>query len=63
MNDRQKSPAEVGTEVGKGDREAVRTKDNPIGGDDIGLPSGIQKEDVARLQDIRPEPDKANDQS
>jgi hypothetical protein len=59
MNDRQQTPAEVG----KGDREEVRTKDNPIGGDDIGLPSGMPKDDVSRLEEIRPDPGKANDKS
>ena len=59
MDSRQKTSVEVG----KGDREAVRTKDNPIGGDDIGLPSGIRKDDVSRLEEIRPEPDKANNKS
>lgn len=59
MDDRKKNPVEVG----KGDREAVRTKDNPIAGDDIGLQSGIRKDDVSRLEDIHPDPDKANDPS
>jgi len=58
MDNRQKTPVEPG----KGDREAVRTKDNPIGIDDIGLPSGIPKEDVARRpEEIRPEPGKTSD--
>lgn len=45
-------------EVGKGDREVVRTKENPIGIDDIGLPSGIQPEEVTKLQDVQPDPAK-----
>jgi len=54
MDNTQKTPAEPG----KGDREAVRTKDNPIGIDDIGLPSGMNKDDACRLEDIQPDPDK-----
>jgi hypothetical protein len=46
------------TEVGKGDRQATRTKDNPIGIDDIGLPSGIQKDEVSRLEELKPDPEK-----
>jgi hypothetical protein len=52
MDTRQERPAEVG----KGDRTKVRTQDNPIGIDDIGLPSGMQKDDVRRLDEIRPDP-------
>lgn len=54
METRQNPPAQPG----KGDRQAVRIKDNPIGIDDIGLPSGIQTEDAGRLEDTRPDPDK-----
>lgn len=59
MDTRQKPPVEPG----KGDREEVRTKDNPIGIDDIGLQSGIRKDEVGRLDDIRPDPDKTPDKS
>ncbi|WP_158597870.1 hypothetical protein [Noviherbaspirillum saxi] len=45
-------------EVGKGDREVVRTKDYPIGIDDIGLPSGMPRDEVTKLQDIQADPDK-----
>lgn len=45
-------------DVGKTDPQTVRTKDNPLGIDDIGLPAGIQSDEVARLEEIRPEPDK-----
>ena len=48
-------------EVGKGDRQATRTKDNPTGIDDIGLPSGIQKDEVSRLEELKPDPDKTKD--
>lgn len=48
-------------EVGKTAPEPVRTKDNPQGIDDIGLPAGIQKDEVARLNEIRPDPDKTKD--
>jgi hypothetical protein len=59
MNNRQQTPVEPG----KGDREAVRTKDNPIGIDDIGLPSGVPKDEVGRLEDIQLDPNKASDKS
>lgn len=48
---------------GSGDVQEVRTKDNPIGVDDIGLPGGIRKDEVGRLEEIRPEPDKTSDKS
>lgn len=57
MSNEQKSSPEVG----KGDRRTIRTKDNPIGIDDIGLPSGTQKEDVSRLEEVRPDPEKTKD--
>ncbi|HEY0844966.1 MAG TPA: hypothetical protein VGE12_06340 [Noviherbaspirillum sp.] len=47
-------------DVGKTEPEPVRTKDNPIGIDDIGLPAGIRKDEVARLNEIRPDPDKVD---
>ena len=59
MDDKQKPPVEPG----KGDREAVRNKDNPIGIDDIGLPSGIRKEEAGRLEDIRPDSGKTSNPS
>jgi hypothetical protein len=36
----------------------ARTQDNLIGGDDIGLPSGIQPEEVGKVDEIKPDPDK-----
>jgi hypothetical protein len=49
-------------EVGKSDRQVVRTKDNPIGIDDIGLEAGIQPDDVSKkLEEIKPDPEKAQD--
>jgi hypothetical protein len=57
MGNEQKSPAEPG----KVDRQATCTKANPIGIDDIGLPSGIQKDDVSRLEEVRPDPEKTKD--
>ena len=57
MDNEQKKPADVG----KGDSFTTRTKDNPIGVDDIGLPADMQKDELSRLQDIRPDPDKAKD--
>ena len=46
-------------DVGKTDPQPVRTKDNPLGVDDIGLPAGVQKDDVSRLEEIKPDPDKS----
>ncbi|MEC4719499.1 hypothetical protein RY831_10075 [Noviherbaspirillum sp. CPCC 100848] len=54
MNNEKQSTVEVG----KGDREVVRTKENPIGIDDIGLPAGIQPDEVTKLDDVRPDPAK-----
>lgn len=48
---------------GQADSEEARTKDNPIGIDDIGLPSGIRKDEVGRLEEIRPDPAKTSDDS
>lgn len=45
-------------EVGKADPQQTRTKDNPLGIDDIGLPGGIQKDEVSRLEEIKPDPEK-----
>jgi len=36
----------------------ARTKDNPIGVDDIGLEGGIQPDDVSKLADVTPDPSK-----
>ncbi|WP_192805074.1 hypothetical protein [Noviherbaspirillum aerium] len=57
MNNEKQSTVEVG----KGDREVVRTKDNPIGIDDIGLPAGIPRDEVTKLQDIQPDPAKTQE--
>ncbi|WP_420475956.1 hypothetical protein [Noviherbaspirillum sp. ST9] len=59
MDTRKNVPAEAGMS----DSEKARTKDNPIGIDDIGLPSGIRKDEVGRLEDIRPDPGKTTDKS
>lgn len=57
MGNSQREPAEAG----KPDPQAARTKDNPIGIDDIGLPAGISAEDLPKLEEIRPDPDKLKD--
>lgn len=62
MDSRKDVSAEPGKGE-KGDRQEARTKDNPIGIDDIGLPSGIRKDDVGRLEDIQPDPGKPSDKS
>lgn len=54
----EKKPA---VDVGKTDPEPVRTKDNPLGIDDIGLPAGIRKDEAPALNEIRPDPDKTKD--
>lgn len=59
MSDEQKRTVEAG----KSDRQVVRTKDNPIGIDDIELPSGIQPDEVSRLDEIKPDPEKLDDNS
>ena len=56
MNEQQKP-----VEVGKSDRQVVRTKENPIGIDDIGLESGIQPDEVSKLDEIKPDPDKVQE--
>ncbi len=38
-----------------------RTKDNPIGIDDIGLPSGIQPDEVGKPEQIKPDPGKTQE--
>lgn len=48
-------------EVGKTDPRVVRTKDNPIGIDDIGLESGIKPDEVSKLDDIKPDPEKTQE--
>jgi hypothetical protein len=58
--DTRKNPP---VEPGKSDSEGVRTKDNPIGIDDIGLPAGIRKDEVGRLEEIRPDPARTSDKS
>lgn len=49
----------TGVDVGKTDPRPVRTKDNPLGIDDIGMPAGIQKDEVSKLEEIKPDPDKS----
>lgn len=41
----------------------ARTKDNPIGIDDIGLPSGIQSDEAGKLDQIKPDPAQAKNKS
>ncbi|WP_148415495.1 hypothetical protein [Noviherbaspirillum massiliense] len=45
-------------ELGKADQQAARTEDNPIGIDDIGMPSGMPANEVSQLNEIRPDPGK-----
>ena len=39
----------------------VRTTDNPVTTEDIGLPTGMQPDEVSKLDRIKPEPDKVQD--
>jgi hypothetical protein len=41
----------------------VRTKDNPIGITDAGLPSGIQPNEVGGIAKIKPDPQKVENKS
>lgn len=41
----------------------ARGKEELVGIDDIGLPSGIQPDDAGTLDQLRPEPDKLQNQS
>ncbi|MEN3296360.1 MAG: hypothetical protein V7642_5613, partial [Burkholderiales bacterium] len=45
-----------------GSHEA-RTKDNPVGVNYIGLPSGIPPEDLAGLDRVKPDPTKVENKS
>ncbi|HJV79270.1 hypothetical protein [Noviherbaspirillum sp.] len=57
MGNSQREP----DELGKPDPQVARTKDNPIGIDDIGLPSGISPDELPKLEEIRPDPAKLKD--
>ena len=41
----------------------VRTTDNPIATEDIGLPTGIQADEVGKLNQVKPDPEKVQDKS
>jgi hypothetical protein len=41
----------------------VRTKDDPITTEDIGLPTGIQPDQVGKLDQLKPDPEKVKDKS
>jgi hypothetical protein len=43
--------------------QKARTKANPLGIDDIGLPSGMQPEELAKLDEVKPDPKNIDDQS
>ncbi|GAB3539074.1 hypothetical protein GCM10027343_05930 [Noviherbaspirillum agri] len=55
MGTKQEPPK--GTE--KADPTAVRTRDNPLGTDDIGLPAEPQPDEVRKPEDVRPDPERA----
>lgn len=46
-------------EAGDADQQTARTKDNAIGIDDIGLPEDVKPDGASKLEEIRPDPDKA----
>jgi hypothetical protein len=41
----------------------VRTTDNPVTTEDIGLPTGIQPDEVAKLEEVKPDLQKIKDKS
>ncbi|OGB26773.1 MAG: hypothetical protein A3I66_21715 [Burkholderiales bacterium RIFCSPLOWO2_02_FULL_57_36] len=41
----------------------ARTTDNPISTDDIGLPTGIQSDEVSKLGQAKPDPEKVKNKS
>lgn len=43
--------------------QKARTKDNPIGIDDIGLPSGIPPDQLPKLNEVKPDPNKVANKS
>lgn len=42
----------------KADPSVVRTKDNPLGTDDIGLPADVRPEEARKPEEVRPDPAK-----
>lgn len=43
--------------------QKARTKDDPIGIDDIGMPSGPQPDQLPKLDEVKPDPDKVQRKS
>lgn len=41
----------------------VRTEDNPVTTEDIGLPTGIQPDEVRKLDEVKPDSEKIKDKS
>lgn len=41
----------------------ARTTDNPVTTEDIGLPAGIQADEVGKLSQVKPDPEKIKDKS
>ena len=41
----------------------VRSTDNPITTEDIGLPTGIQPEEAGKLDQVKPDPEKIKNKS
>ena len=41
----------------------ARTTYNPITTEDIGLPAGIQSDEVGKLDQVKPTPEKVNDKT
>lgn len=59
MTSEQKNPLEAD----KPDVSTVRTKDNPIGIDDIGLPAQLQPDEAVPPAEVKPDPARVNDRS
>jgi hypothetical protein len=55
-SDQQKPDQSLSDKAGP---EDARTRDNPIGIDDIGLPSGIQPDEVPKLNEVKADPRKS----
>lgn len=43
--------------------QPARTKENSTGIDDIGLPSGIQPDELTKLDEVKPDPAKIENKS
>jgi hypothetical protein len=63
MDIENKSEEKKSVQIGPADEQGVRTKDNAIGIDDIGLPADVKPDGLSTLQDIHPDPAKTQDKT